>query len=316
MTNIDAEISRLKNKDIKIRRRAVRALFEEDNPRALPGFVKLLDDSDFWFRNKSLDAHRKWANSPEDLEPLMKNNKRLVAELLQRIPSPKIAKILLKEEDNTIRSFAAKSLAESEDLHPIFAKDEYHSVRIVAAENSSDENLISALIEDQHSSVRKAAIDTAAKQKMKLDDNTLQTGLDSSDPALRSLIASLAVSIGGDILEKACRDSNPKVRKSIADNLRKEVLEVDDRVNIVANTCPEIVIRWLRSKYDNKSSSLRWSMIENTTLSSRIRSKLIEQMEGREDIDQKRLAKITKDNSILVKVAAENLLQAIHELED
>ena len=115
MTNIDAEISRLSNKDVKIRRRAVRYLFEEDNPRALSGFVRLLEDSDFWFRNKSLDAHRKWAKNPEDLLPLMKNNKRLVGELLQRVPAPEIASQLLDEEDHIIRRFATKRLAKSDD---------------------------------------------------------------------------------------------------------------------------------------------------------------------------------------------------------
>ena len=101
MTNIDGEISRLSNKDVKIRRRAVRMLFEENNRRALKGFVKFLEDSDFWFRNKSLDAHRKWANSAQDLEPLLENHKRLVAELLQRIDAPEIAMELLKEDDTS-----------------------------------------------------------------------------------------------------------------------------------------------------------------------------------------------------------------------
>ena len=91
MTNIDGEISRLSNKDVKIRRKAVRMLFEEDNPRALSGFVKLLDDTDFWFRNKSLDAHRKWANTADDLLALLENHKRLAAELLQRVDAPDIA---------------------------------------------------------------------------------------------------------------------------------------------------------------------------------------------------------------------------------
>ena len=100
MVNIDGEISRLSNKDVKIRRRAVRLLFEENNPRALTGFVKLLEDSDFWFRNKSLDAHRKWANTADDLLPLLGNHKRLVAELLQRIDAPEIALSLLEKEDH------------------------------------------------------------------------------------------------------------------------------------------------------------------------------------------------------------------------
>ena len=316
MTNIDAEISRLTHKDVKIRRRAVRHLFEEDNPRALAGFVKLLEDPDFWFRNKSLDAHRKWAQTSDDLLPLMKNNKRLVGELLERVPAPEIAIQLLEEEDHIIRSFAAKSLAESADLHSRFSEDIHHSVRIIAAENSLDENLISNLINDKHSAVRRSAISSAAEHKMQLSEETLESGLKSSDPALRSLIASLAVNSGGEILEKACKDSNPKVRKSIADTLRRDIEQVDERISIIARVCPEIIVRWLRSRYDENSSLLRWSMIDNTTLNPRIRSKLIEQMEGRKDVDKERLALLSEDDSILVKMAAKNLFTSISELEE
>ena len=144
MPNLNTEIARLTNKDVKIRRRAVRALFEEDDPSALRGFVKLLDDPDFWFRNKALDAHRKWATSAEELEPLMANNKRLVAEMLEKIPDQDIATKLLSEDDHVIRCFAAKILADSDGLHKKFASDEHHSVRIIAAENSNDEKLISS----------------------------------------------------------------------------------------------------------------------------------------------------------------------------
>lgn len=316
MTNIDAEISRLSNKDVKIRRRAVRQLFEEDNPRALIGFVDLLDDSDFWFRNKSLDAHRKWAKNPEDLVPLMKNNKRLVGELLQRIDAPEIAAELLDEEDHIIRSFAAKSLAKSVDLHPTFADDLHHSVRIIAAENSSDESLISVLIQDKHSAVRKAAIANAVEQKLQLDEKILISGLASSDPSLRSLIATLAVANGGKILEKACKDTNPKVKKSIADTLRNDVDKVDERIENIAKIAPDIIVRWLKSRYDQDSSELRWSMIENNSVNPRLRSKLIEQMEGRSDVDKQRLANLAKGNSILVNVAAKNLSASIDELEE
>ena len=299
---------------MKIRRKAVRMLFEEDNPRALSGFVKLLDDTDFWFRNKSLDAHRKWANTADDLLPLLENHKRLAAELLQRVDAPDIALTLLEEEDHITRSFAAKSLANSEELHSRFTKDEHHSIRIVAAEFSNDENLISSLIEDKHSAVRRAAISNAAKHKLKIDSGVLDSGLSSSDPSLRSLVATLAVNSGGEILEKACRDINPKVRKAIADTLRSEVTEVDERISLIASISPEIILRWLRSRYDPKSSSLRWSLIENTSLNSRIRSKLIEQMEGRSDVDKQRLAIISEDESVLVKIAAENLSTSLEEL--
>jgi len=315
LANINTEISRLTNKDVKIRRRAVRTLFDADNPDALSGFVKLLDDSDFWFRNKSLDAHRKWARTAEDLEPLMANNKRLVAELLQRISAPDLAEQLLEEEDHIIRGFAARSLSKSENLHKKFASDVHHSVRIVAAENSTDSELISKLVEDPHSAVKRAAISTASINKMKLSDETMKLGLDSPDPNLRSLIGTLAVDFGGEILLLACNDDSPRVRRAIAETLRSDVEIVDARIIAISESCPEIVVRWLRSKYDKKSSDLRWKMIENADLNSRTRSKLIEQMHGRSDVDTERLSNLFGDASELVVMSAKNLVKSIKELE-
>ena len=314
MPNLNTEISRLTNKDVKIRRRAVRALFEEDDPSALRGFVKLLDDPDFWFRNKALDAHRKWATTAEELEPLMSNNKRLVAEMLEKIPDHDIATKLLSEDDHVIRCFAAKILADSESLHKRFASDEHHSVRIIAAENSNDEKLISSLLNDKHSAVRKAAISTASEKEMILDEEVLKNALKSSDSSLRSLIGSMSVKLGGEILDMASKDSDPKVRKSIADALRQQVDNVDSRIESVAKNSPEIIVRWLRMRYDSDSCSLRWSMIEDNSINQRVRSKLIEQMDGRSDIDLERLAKIAQDDSDLVRMAAKNLEKSIQEL--
>jgi hypothetical protein len=314
MAGMETEISRLKHKDVKIRRRAVRHLFEDDNPRALKGFVALLNDKDPWFRNKSLDAHRKWAKNPEDLVPLMDSNQRIAGELLEKIDAPEIAKLLLENTDHLTRSFAAKSLAIDTDLHEVFANDSHYSIRIVAANNSVDVALISSLIQDPHSSVRRAAIATASREGLHLDDDTLERGLSSSDPSLRSLIASLAVKNGGDMLERACMDSNPKVRKAIADTLRNDVEVVDDRINLIAEVSPDIIVRWLRSRHDSRSTSLRWSMIQNSKLNSRTRSKLIEQMEGRNDIDQDKLSVVSEDSSILVRLAANNLSASVSEL--
>jgi len=55
-------------------------------------------------------------------------------------------------------------------------------------------------------------------------------------------------------------------------------------------------------------------MIENTNLNSRARSKLIEQMEGRLDIDSQRLAVVAEDDSTLVRIAAMNLSASVAEL--
>ena len=104
----------------------------------------------------------------------------------------------------------------------------------------------------------------------------------------------MSVKLGGEILDIASKDSDPKVRKSIADALRQQVDSVDSRIESVAKNSPEIILRWLRMRYDSDSSSLRWSMIEDPSINQRVRSKLIEQMDGRIDIDLERLAKIAK----------------------
>jgi hypothetical protein len=314
MAGMETEIARLKHKDVKIRRRAVRHLFEADDRRALKGFITLLEDKDPWFRNKSLDAHRKWASSPEDLIPLIENNPRTAGELLEKVNAPEVARKLLGSDDYLTRSFAARSLAQADDLHEMFSNDEHHSVRIVAANNSLDAKLISDLIDDSHSSVRRAAIATASKEGLELDDETLERGLSSSDSSMRSLIASMAVKSGGDMLEKACKDSNPKVRKAIADTLRNDIEGADERIYLIAKLNPEIIVRWLRSKHDSKSTLLRWSMIEDTELNSRTRSKLIEQMDGRNDVDLDKLSILSGDSSTLVRLAANNLSASVSEL--
>ena len=86
-------------------------------------------------------------------------------------------------------------------------------MRIIAAQNSNDEKLISSLINDNHSAVRRAAISTASEKDMNLDERVLKNALNSTDSSLRSLIGSMSVKMGGEILEIASKDSDPKVRK-------------------------------------------------------------------------------------------------------
>ena len=56
-------------------------------------------------------------------------------------------------------------------------------------------------------------------------------------------------------------------------------------------------------------------MIENADLNSRTRSKLIEQMHGRSDVDTERLSNLFGDASELVVMSAKNLVKSIKELE-
>ena len=58
-------LAKLNHSDVRQRRRAVRHLFELNDPEALEGFEKLLEDPDPWFREKALEAIEKWAASKD-----------------------------------------------------------------------------------------------------------------------------------------------------------------------------------------------------------------------------------------------------------
>ena len=116
------------------------------------------------------------------------------------------------------------------------------------------------------------------------------------------------------MLRRACNDSNPKVRNMIAETLREEVQLVDDRIQLVAKHAPSIIVRWLRSNHEDGANELRWSLIENTEIDSRTRSKLLEQMLSKTDVDQNRVEKLAKDESPLVRLAANNLSASVSEL--
>ena len=77
-------LAKLNHSDVRQRRRAVRHLFELNDPEALNGFEKLLDDPDPWFREKALEAIEKWAASKdlvliEKLSQSRENTRRLLA---------------------------------------------------------------------------------------------------------------------------------------------------------------------------------------------------------------------------------------------
>ena len=58
---LDRAMGRLKHRDIRTRRRAVRTLVELEDPESLKAFKSLLNDEDSWFVSKALDAYRRWA---------------------------------------------------------------------------------------------------------------------------------------------------------------------------------------------------------------------------------------------------------------
>ena len=69
------EVERLSHKDVRQRRRAIRHLFELNDPFALSGFLQFLDSDDQWFVDQSIKEIRRWDNEEkkELLERLSKH---------------------------------------------------------------------------------------------------------------------------------------------------------------------------------------------------------------------------------------------------
>jgi HEAT repeat protein len=115
---LDRAMGRLKHRDIRTRRRAVRTLVELEDPESLKAFKSLLNDQDSWFVSKALDAYRRWApivglDAVEDLTAHSSLNvRRCGANLLDSLGKDGIstATMMLDDGDSVVRRKAAEAL--------------------------------------------------------------------------------------------------------------------------------------------------------------------------------------------------------------
>ena len=98
--SVQSTIAKLKHKDIRQRRRAVRVLFDSDIHESVEAFSKFLNDKDIWFRNKAIEAYRRWApkHAPHLLIELAKRKEtdghKCVSSVLRNIQDLKLAEEL------------------------------------------------------------------------------------------------------------------------------------------------------------------------------------------------------------------------------
>jgi HEAT repeat protein len=90
---LKATIRQLNNKDVRLRRRAVRKLFELDDPTAIDAFIPLLKDRDEWFRGKALMAIQRWASMKDlDLAEELSDSEKSEERILACRIAPKVGK--------------------------------------------------------------------------------------------------------------------------------------------------------------------------------------------------------------------------------
>ncbi|MED5290814.1 MAG: hypothetical protein VX778_01170, partial [Candidatus Thermoplasmatota archaeon] len=167
--SIQSAIAKLKHKDIRQRRRAVRMLFDADAHESVEAFSPFLEDQDVWFRNKAIEAYRRWApmHAPHLLEQLAErggvDGQRCVASVLETIQDVQrnahLSRLLLNCEDivvvrRAVRQLITTNEVTTEELNQFQNADDY-AIRTYAATGNSDVNTLLGMLKDEHPDVRR-----------------------------------------------------------------------------------------------------------------------------------------------------------------
>jgi HEAT repeat protein len=317
--------SQLSHKDIRVRRKAVRTLFENDKPEDLVSFIPLLDDKDSWFRKKSLDAYRMWAPRM-GIDSILElashksiDSRRCAANLLEKFDGDTsiVAKILYKDEDELCKLKACKALIkgnQSRQYIDEFLNSEDDKIKAIALSSNfiSEKQLFSAL-DDSSIAVREMSLSKLEKLNKQIDENKLSKLL--KDQINSKYLVTFAVKNGKQTLIDIAKSNDSTTRKALIKNLKDECdSSDDDRIKLlIRNKCHTVIGRWLQGRNDSKSDSLRWSIIENEEVDEIERSRLLERLMGRcnePEIIEKSEQLHDSTNSELLKIIAHNLSTA------
>ncbi len=284
------ELERLKHKDVRQRRMAVRRLFEIDDSSSLAAFIELLEVDDDWFVEKAIDAIRRWVDSSHRKEVVMLSVRsevrlrHLAAELAPRVGTEAlpILSTLCSDTENSVRREAWKSrLKVDAGTIPVAIENEDHVIRKMATSHSGDTDILERMLSDEHLRVREAALD----QMMSLGHSpTLLNQL--LDGPLRNKAAKLRFpylieSGETSTIARLCTNPDSAMRNLIAKNLDDvDWLSWNDVVDAARkSTDPLLLPRLLRSRREPEADAIRHDLLLNGRPSSRAR--ILEHLHGR-----------------------------------
>ena len=326
--DIGRAMARLSHRDIRTRRRAVRTLFEHDDPSTLEAFEVLLDDEDPWFVSKALDAYRQWAplTGPEDVGTLLKHAnldvRRAGSNLLSSLGQEgrSLAKRALEDEDGVVQKKAAQALlrvAENEDLSTL-ANHASPTIRGLAMQHPSlPPSILMSALDDDAEPVRKHALNAVLERELDISVDVLEPFFLADMQAVPILI--WASKHHPERLPMFTSNMKTAHVKALSDHLRAHVISSQDPLvqSLLEANVLEPVARWVL-RQGSDEDDLRWTLINNDDLAVIERSKLLERLIGRageQDVQQRVLSFIKTTDNELLKVACENLSTAASELE-
>ena len=171
VVSVRVEVERLSHKDIRQRRRAIRHLFELNDPFALSGFLPFLESDEQWFVDQSIEAVRRWDNGEnfELLERLSKHTSKQIRLLSLEVcgrydESGSVLTILRSDTDSEVSKRAwVISLSQ-------FSDTEFEEI--------ADEGLASVFV-----NIRRATIESAIRRDI---EKYVLLGLDDPAPVVVS----------------------------------------------------------------------------------------------------------------------------------
>ena len=324
-TRFTAAISNLKSRDERKRRRAIRELFEMDDPQNLKAFIPLLSDKDSWYRSKAVDAFRIWAprESVTSLEPLIAHKNidynRVAANLLEKF-SPTgtdVIKELFEKDDMICKVKAAQFILRNDNEKEFYyslLESENTRLKIIALESqySSNDTLTSCLSDDSLKIVE-YCLTALSDVELQIDDGTVEQ-LTKRGVKFGLLMPHLIRSNPEKLAESVQELQNHEI-KTLVDLLNRECDNVEDEPIKTLIQCKQYVVvgRWLQGKRGDAFDTLRWEIIADDSIDEIERSRFIERLFARCDEEKIRLEaeKIANNStSELIKLTAHNLSTA------
>ena len=322
-------LAKLNHSDVRQRRRAVRHLFELNDPEALNGFEKLLDDPDPWFREKALEAIEKWAASKdlvliEKLSQSRENTRRLLAAGIA-IRAGGAGHIILgklsSDDEPNIRLAAWKARINSDEssIEEAIVVEDRAVRRAVAQRVSSlervDSHIILQLLSDESETVRASAIGIIEGDSATYNEeieNQLNELIAESSGEVKARIASILLASSPNRIDSWIRDPATAFVNRFSRSLRDtDWTSVEGLPNMLKSNASEmLLIRLLRGERSESGTILRDDLLSDDSRSEEMRSQLIDDLIGRpiSETTLSIVSELAKSDLELISSAAKNLL--------
>ena len=304
---LKATIRQLNNKDVRLRRRAVRKLFELDDPTAIDAFIPLLKDSDEWFRGKALMAIQRWASMKDlNLAEKLSNSKKPEERILACRIAPKVGKSserilkkMLDDEDNLVKQNAWKNILNlNDDYIEEAIKSSDVGIRVLAVDKIQlmykiDNDLIKKIFDDDSSRIRKKAINIL-KSKPELyssgefDDVIIKIAENDNNIQIDALIMLIESGERNELFIQKIplwlENENSKMIKLVVESTEnKDWGEIDWLINtIMSSSNDKLISRMLRRKKSIEADKYRKEILLDDDRNAVLRSRVIEDLFGKE----------------------------------